>query len=76
MEERAWERFRQSEPTQTADVEILCYADRRMFLPEFTDMPESMQQIFQGEDRISLPCQRSGFMGLDCELCVFGEVVE
>lgn len=76
MPKQAWEKFRQKEPTQTAEVVIACHADKRMFLPEFTDMPKPMQKIFQGPGSISLPCQGSGAIGVWCNDCVFGEIAE
>lgn len=69
-----WEKYRQKEPTQTAEVTIACHADKRMFLQEFTDMPKPMQKIFGGKDGISLPCEGSGTIGVWCDRCVFGEI--
>ena len=44
MMKPAWEEFKQKEPTQTVEILIACYADKRMFSPEFTDMPKPMQK--------------------------------
>jgi hypothetical protein len=76
MPKQAWEKFRQKEPTQIAEVVIKCFADKRMFLPNFEDMPKEMQNIFLRQGSISLPCQGSGAIGVWCNECVFGEIAE
>ena len=76
MPKQAWEKYREKEPTNTAEIVVECYADKRLFLPDFNDMPEPMQELFWGKDKISLPCEGSGVLTCECRNCVFGEVVE
>ncbi len=76
MPKEPWEKFRKKEPTQTTEIFVACHADERMFAAEFDDMPKPMQQIFQGKNKISLPCEGSGSMGVWCNECRFGEIEE
>ena len=71
-----WVKFKQKEPTSSSTIQVDCYADKRMFLPDFNDMPKDMQNIFKGSGSISIPCEGSGYAGIWCEKCVFGKVVE
>lgn len=73
MAKEAWEKFRTKEPREERGFSAACYADKRMFVKEFTDMPKPMQEIF---NVISLPCEGGGVPGWWCEQCVFGEIEE
>lgn len=71
-----WMKYRTDEPTSTGEIVIECHADKRLLSPEFNDMPKDMQNLFKGEGRISLPCSGGGCVGVWCNECVFGEVVD
>jgi hypothetical protein len=71
-----WRRYKTKEPREELAIVYMCFADKRMFKPEFADMPKGMQELFRGDERIDLPCQGGGAVGPWCVECVFGEQTE
>ena len=71
-----WRKYLLPIAREEREINYQCFADPRMFLPEFTDLPKPMQDLFKGEDKIDLPCQGGGNPGPWCEECVFGESQE
>ena len=65
-----YSKFRIKTPTEMT-ITFQCFADPRMFVREFSQMPKDMQDAFnQG---LSIPCEGGGTIGPWCTLCEFGE---
>ena len=59
----AWAKFKLKKPRKETEVVFQCFADSRMFVRNFEDMPKGMQLIFK---EISLPCDAGGVPGEWC----------
>ena len=65
------DQLKADEPKEVEAI-IKCHADRRMFVRNFEDMPQHIQDAFNGE--LTIPCEGGGVLGTWCEQCVFGEI--
>ena len=65
-----YEQFRLPVARAGCSYTYRCHAPEQMFVREFADMPQAMQEAFQV---ISLPCEGGGKPGPWCSDCGFGE---
>lgn len=64
-----YDQFRTEVPRAEETFVAKCYALPVMFVPEFGDMPQEMQDAFKAG--LSIPCGGSGMVGQWCSECVF-----